>query len=351
MGQQRASAQSAEPGRRAAALPRSYGGWQRATEPKQDGDEIRFYQAQGSLSDAGLPALPRFDANNGMPQESMPSGLMPPALPPEGGRGGASAAPGTLPSAPPVLPDVPSNGLRSGAGTGTVPAAVLQSNASVSGSRGVPAATAQLSASAGRSGSAGQAAPTGLRNIQGQGGNAAAARVASPAESSPTGARLDPRSITTGLPYVTPAPGRYPTSPLNPVVFQTVAYQQAVPAAGPAGNGAAGVLPQNAQPPAAGGAGWNVQPGIYPTSYQCAPAGGLQPGVPSTGAVGGNFVPPTLTPNWNPNLYAPNNAGFRLLLTLGQENYNVVLGRGIIGQPTVYVPGQNIRNFLRYIFP
>jgi hypothetical protein len=50
-------------------------------------------------------------------------------------------------------------------------------------------------------------------------------------------------------------------------------------------------------------------------------------------------------------MYATNNAGHKPLFTMGQENYNVQLGRGIIGQPTVYVTGQPIRNFLRYISP
>jgi hypothetical protein len=27
------------------------------------------------------------------------------------------------------------------------------------------------------------------------------------------------------------------------------------------------------------------------------------------------------------------------------------VGPGILGQPTVYVPGQNIRNFIRYLSP
>jgi hypothetical protein len=56
-------------------------------------------------------------------------------------------------------------------------------------------------------------------------------------------------------------------------------------------------------------------------------------------------------PSSAPQLYSQNNAGWRPLFTLGQENYNVQLGRGIIGQPTVYVTGQPVRNFLRYLFP
>ena len=62
-------------------------------------------------------------------------------------------------------------------------------------------------------------------------------------------------------------------------------------------------------------------------------------------------MPPTFTPNLTPNLYSANNSGYSPLFSLGQENYNVLLGRGIIGQPTVYVPGQPFRNFFRYISP
>jgi hypothetical protein len=39
------------------------------------------------------------------------------------------------------------------------------------------------------------------------------------------------------------------------------------------------------------------------------------------------------------------------LFTLGQQNNPVQVGQGIIGQPVAYVPGQPIRNFIRYLFP
>jgi hypothetical protein len=178
-------------------------------------------------------------------------------------------------------------------------------------------------------------------------------------------------NVTSGLPFVTPPPqrtGRYPTSPYMPVwrgdsqlrgiPTHTVAAQ--VPGAGmpqsPAAytanatqanlvsaqqvlppQGSPGTLPQ-----------FQTNPAIYPTSYQqCAPS----PTFPGAGGVPGTYVPPTFTPHQAPNLYSPNNAGYSPLFSLGQENYNVQIGRGIIGQPTVYVPGQPIRNFMRYIFP
>ncbi len=39
------------------------------------------------------------------------------------------------------------------------------------------------------------------------------------------------------------------------------------------------------------------------------------------------------------------------LITFGQETNPVQIGQGIIGQPVAYVPGQPVRNFLRYLFP
>ncbi len=160
--------------------------------------------------------------------------------------------------------------------------------------------------------------------------------------------------LANGLPYVTSAPrtGRYPTSPymgprhhltnyqLRTVPAQTVSAQTglSVPNAMTAA-AQPPVLPQNR----------NVV-GVYPTAYQqCAPGAAVN--FPATGAVPGTSVPPTYPPNLTPGLYSPNNSGYSPLFSLGQEKYNVTLGRGLIGQPTVYVPGQPFRNFFRYISP
>lgn len=73
--------------------------------------------------------------------------------------------------------------------------------------------------------------------------------------------------------------------------------------------------------------------------------------MPYTG-IPGSIAPPTVMPNQVPyGLYPSGGSGFRPLLGFGQDNYNVQLGRGIIGQPVAYVDGQPLRNFLRYIFP
>ena len=174
---------------------------------------------------------------------------------------------------------------------------------------------------------------------------------------------IDPRTVATGYPYVSPAPGRYATSPYNHAFFQNAAYQRQQASIPVQGSGAASVpartvaantgnsvaVPQGQSVPVANNLPqYQYGPGIYPTAYQCAVP---TPSVPTTGAVPGTYVPPVFTQNVAPALYAPDNAGYAPLFSLGQENYNVQIGRGIIGQPTVYVAGQPIRNFLRYLSP
>lgn len=167
--------------------------------------------------------------------------------------------------------------------------------------------------------------------------------------------RLDPRNITTGPPFVTPpSRSRYATSPYNQAYFQMAAYQRAQSSGQANGPNTQLVSAQNQVSPPPQDPRQNLpqyataQPGIYPTAYQCAtPA----PSFPATGAVPGAYVPPTFTPNLAPGVYSTNNSGYSPLFSLGQENYNVQLGRGLIGQPTVYVPGQPVRNFLRYLSP
>lgn len=190
--------------------------------------------------------------------------------------------------------------------------------------------------------------------------------------------RLAPSQVATGLPYVTPPPdrvGNFPTRPINPAMFQLAAYQRTAPVNPPpttpgdvaraeaalAAEQQRQQLARQQQQTLVAQQSTPLRPtlpqfqnaayanNIYNTAayQQCAPALNF----PATGVVPGNYVPPTVTPNLTPNLYSANNSGYRPLFSLGQENYNVLLGRGLIGQPTVYVPGQYIRNFLRYISP
>lgn len=147
------------------------------------------------------------------------------------------------------------------------------------------------------------------------------------------GTQINREPITTGLPYVTAPPqrGKHATSAYNGPMIQTVTYQQPIqPNYVPNAANFQPTLPQYQQPILG-------QP-VQPTGYQC-------------GAPGAAVVPPTITPNLTPNMYSSNNSGYSPIFSLGQENYNVLLGRGIIGQPTVYVPGQPVRNFFRYMSP
>ncbi|MCC9603405.1 hypothetical protein LOC67_22885 [Stieleria sp. JC731] len=41
----------------------------------------------------------------------------------------------------------------------------------------------------------------------------------------------------------------------------------------------------------------------------------------------------------------------RALISLGQDRYMVQVGQGLWGQPVAYVPGQGLRNWLRYLSP
>ncbi|GAB5403556.1 MAG: hypothetical protein Aurels2KO_17870 [Aureliella sp.] len=202
--------------------------------------------------------------------------------------------------------------------------------------------------------------------------------------------RVPAQAVTTGQPFVSPGRprGRYATQPINPAFYQLAAFQR--DASGR--NVAIGTYPAGAQTPvqpprqnhpadqvaasqqqantntparftsnatpmpatalAASRQRAYENPGFYQTAFtqQCNGPGFPSGGMPAPG-VNGAYVPPTLTPGSLPGMYTPNNAGYSPLFTLGQENYNVALGRGIIGQPTVYVAGQPVRNFLRYLSP
>jgi len=137
---------------------------------------------------------------------------------------------------------------------------------------------------------------------------------------------------------------------------------------------------------------WMVSPAVYSQAYganaNCSPAGmatmpganapyaGMgTPGTPTglvpntampTGVFPGSAVAPTMSPTPVPTtspftyappaamppqtMYASANGGYTPLVGFGQGT-NAQLGRGLYGQPTAYVDGQPVRNFLRYVFP
>ena len=62
--------------------------------------------------------------------------------------------------------------------------------------------------------------------------------------------------------------------------------------------------------------------------------------------------PPAAAPVSGPPQMPPASAApIGSLITLGQEANLVQVGQGLWGQPVAYVPGQGIRNWLRYFFP
>ncbi len=290
--------------------------------------QTAYFQAQGSLSD-GLPAFPA-GGGSVTPPVQPPPYIAPPQLPMATPNYGPATDRASLPAA-------------------SLPAASLPAQLASGELRSVQNDRLNTQHGTGPQGPARQVQPP-------QQVTAAQPNSRLPAAA---GARLDAQNITTGYPFVTPAPrGRYPTAPYQPAVFQTAYQAPTIPAQFAS---TSAYVPQ-AMPPAAVVPPQQYltqqqstlpqfqypQPGVYPTAYQCtAPA----PGFPSTGAVPGAYIPPTLPPNLTPNLYTPNNSGYTPLFSLGQENYNVQLGRGVIGQPTVYVAGQPIRNFMRYLSP
>lgn len=90
----------------------------------------------------------------------------------------------------------------------------------------------------------------------------------------------------------------------------------------------------------------SASPGCAPVGYE-GPVG-YQP-------VGGSFTaPPVATgPAILPGGFARPRDGIPSgpLVTFGQQLNPIQVGQGILGQPVAYVPGQPIRNWIRYFFP
>ena len=96
---------------------------------------------------------------------------------------------------------------------------------------------------------------------------------------------------------------------------------------------------------AAMGLGNCVGGGYQPGASQGYIATGPQVAVPPQVA---SSVPSGLVPVTRPSARG---VPKKPLINLGQDKNAVVVGQGIIGQPVAYVPGQCVRNWIRYIFP
>lgn len=78
-----------------------------------------------------------------------------------------------------------------------------------------------------------------------------------------------------------------------------------------------------------------------PVGYQAPPAQIASPAV----------LPPGVGLSGQPLPQATSAAPAGSLFTLGQQTYAVQVGQGLWGQPVAYVPGQGVRNWIRYMFP
>ncbi|MEO1615523.1 MAG: hypothetical protein AAFV88_06715 [Planctomycetota bacterium] len=62
-----------------------------------------------------------------------------------------------------------------------------------------------------------------------------------------------------------------------------------------------------------------------------------------------NIPPASVFPAPPPTIPTTASAPARALVSFGQEQYTVQVGQGLWGQPVAYVPGQGVRNWLRYL--
>lgn len=149
-------------------------------------------------------------------------------------------------------------------------------------------------------------------------------------------------TFVNSAPFVTPAPAAVDARwMVSPAVWQQASRgavdPNCVPAAGVAGAGAMAVP---------SGAGLGVNPAMGRNNVVgVVPNPGL---VPAPTASPFAYAPPAAMPP--ATVYAPANGGYVPLVGFGQ-GANAQLGRGLYGQPTAYVDGQPVRNFLRYVFP
>lgn len=174
-------------------------------------------------------------------------------------------------------------------------------------------------------------------------GTAAGAMVAQPGvpyAGSPMPTYNRPASFVNSAPFVSPPPAAVDArSMVSPAVWQQSAGQ-ANPSCNPSlASSAAGTGPRPTVPTGM------VAPSVPMGINGVTPTQGM---VPPTNASPFAYAPPAAMPPQT--IYAPANGGYVPLVGFGQ-GANAQLGRGLYGQPTAYVDGQPVRNFLRYIFP
>lgn len=98
------------------------------------------------------------------------------------------------------------------------------------------------------------------------------------------------------------------------------------------------------------GCGCNVIPATYNAPALQVPVPATMPPVSAPAT-----APPANVPlsQFQGGLLSPGTTGAPIpsLVQLGQRNFNVQVGQGLWGQPKAYVPGQVVRNWVRYFFP
>ncbi len=106
-----------------------------------------------------------------------------------------------------------------------------------------------------------------------------------------------------------------------------------------------------------------LQPVVLPAAGNVRYTGGFAPNVPAASSsriaaapvTSASYVAPApySTPFATSVPYVPSSATtvYQPLVPIVSQPASYYVGRGVIGQPKMYVPGQPIRNFLRYLSP
>lgn len=288
------------------------------------------------LPSSGLPSLPSTTYPPvGVPGVAVPSGVVPTNVPPPPGVVGSPAPYGAIGSNVGSTVSVPSgvpNAIPSGipmVGVSGVAPATMPSGAVPTAVYPAPPSYVVPTPSGVGGGMGAGGYPTGGVN----------GYVGSPL---PTYSRAG--TFVNSAPFVTPAPASVDARwMVSPAVWQQASRgagdPNCVPAAGVTGAGAGTMA-------VPGGAGLGVNPAMGRNNVVgVVPNPGLVPAPASSPFA---YAPPAAMPP--PTVYAPANGGYVPLVGFGQ-GANAQLGRGLYGQPTAYVDGQPVRNFLRYIFP
>jgi len=160
-------------------------------------------------------------------------------------------------------------------------------------------------------------------------------------------------TVPLGTPIISNYQGTYQaplsTAPLSGSVLPgTITNQQVVPntvietPTYPRSPAVVNSAPFVSGPPCQFDARYMVSPRVYRQSVDCQ-----SPAVPST------YAPTYVAPlTYAPAAYMPvGRPMYGPLIGFGQSLTNVTVGRGVFGQPTAYVQGQPIRNFIRYFSP